>query len=422
MKKIILVLLLILPAISWGQLDGYLTPGPDGHLKVPSLTTAQILAINQPKEGMQAYDKTVHCMKFFNGISWICGNATSASGSELIPNSCVAWQNGIASSSETPITVKSDADGNILSLIYDATLSNLKLKKFTPTGTFLWETFICNIVNVPNGYLKIKNVNEIIVVAFGSNFNNGSSTFVNYKLTINDAGTVLSSALLVPTTINIYPFNPNYTAGDDDNDIEFDSDGNMIIVGNFRGTRTFGTYILTTPSEVINGITEYKREHYIVKINPSGVVLWAYQWTSNNADNVGSSLARSVFDLEIDENNDLFVSCNSTLVSGNCVFKSNATTSSIPYTNKTLLIKFKSTDGAPQWVYSRTGIVPISSGGSPRTIVKTAADGVYLIGNKTLASSPTQPTNYYVFSDKINKATKAIVKYSPIVGLIFFTP
>ncbi len=69
-KFLIFSIFFLLPIIASSQ-SLTLTPGVEGNVQFPSLDYEKILSISNPKEGMVVYDKTYHCLRYFNGQKWL---------------------------------------------------------------------------------------------------------------------------------------------------------------------------------------------------------------------------------------------------------------------------------------------------------------------------------------------------------------
>ena len=79
------------------------------NMRLPSLTSSQVLAINSPQKGMMVFDTDAKCVKYYNGTEWICTSSTKG----ITPQNQVGHRIGSNSYEDIGICVVIDNQGNV---------------------------------------------------------------------------------------------------------------------------------------------------------------------------------------------------------------------------------------------------------------------------------------------------------------------
>jgi hypothetical protein len=154
MKKLyIIISLIVFYDVSTAQ-SSLIEPG---NMRLPSLTSSQVLAINSPQKGMLVFDTEAKCVKYFNGTEWICTSSTKG----VTPQNQTVQRVGANANEDIGICIVSDNQGNVYLAFnftgvgsygvfnfntYNSCLNayaqSIILMKITPEGSIAWANII----------------------------------------------------------------------------------------------------------------------------------------------------------------------------------------------------------------------------------------------------------------------------------------
>ncbi len=289
MKKnkfaIIILIFISLNVLSQSTL---ITPGNGGNIQVPNLTYSQIIAITNPKKGMVAYDISFNCLRFFNGIEWIC----SFQNSGVNPFSSDAFPYGNTANNDYGQDIVTDSNGNIYVVVnynqpnlYRA--GSIYLLKYDSNLNLLWSRTISSAV----GYrLCLDSSGNIYLVG-------------NFENTANFSGNTITSAGGKDMFLAKYNNNgviqwvrrDGTSASELAEGLSVDANGNIYVVGNWSGSEisTSGTTFLMKYNS--NGVQQYNWSNIAtgyfgaVKAYPNnnGDIYLIGNFTTSNYVNIG---------------------------------------------------------------------------------------------------------------------------------------
>jgi hypothetical protein len=155
--------------------------------------------------------------------------------------------------------------------------------------------------------------------------------------------------------------------------VKFDSSGNVIQVGSFRGTIDFNNLGPTPVDRVSNGLSDI----YVAKYNPSGILLWVYT-IGGTGDDIANAIA-------IDSNGDIVVTG---AFSDSFDFNAGTNTTTLTSSGSTDAFVLKLTSaGAFSWA-QRAGGVEAEGGSDIETIgTNIFVSGTYASGIVDLFSN-----------------------------------
>ena len=228
------------------------------------------------------------------------------------------------------------------------------LAKYTPTGAVAW--------------VKHFDGSSSETVVYGLAVDNGGNSYV--------AGYYYSGTLMIGTTTLtggggfLVKYDPQGTAlwvrqaGDVFNGLACTAAGEVVAMGSFSGTETFGSTTLTSVAMANSG--------FLVKYDAQGTALWAKQWegVSNDAGSAGVDAAGNVY---------IAADFNGTATFGPITLPGNAG-------DEDVFVAKYSAAGAPQWAVRQpiTGAAAVEHAWNLAT---DAAGNSYLVGSSELQAS-----------------------------------
>lgn len=154
MKKTLIVFSLI---ALYGVCFAQSTIIEPNNMRLPMLTSSQVLAFSSPQKGMVVFDTDAKCVKYYNGTEWICTSSTKG----IIPQNQVGQRIGSNSYEDIGICVVIDNQGNVYlafnftgignyggfnfntyNSCINAYTQSIILMKITPEGAIAWTNII----------------------------------------------------------------------------------------------------------------------------------------------------------------------------------------------------------------------------------------------------------------------------------------
>lgn len=246
--QLILVCLFMMFACKTSAQNVTISPGIQGNLTLPKLSTMQINALISPQKGMMVYDSDIDCIKIYNGAIWRCLSTNTTTYNEDLITS---WIDG-GDKTERIESINTDSEGNIyvtggfldvlklggvtIETGFGSLSSQGYLAKYSPNGKFLWARKF-NLGH-PSVSLDMKGM-SIIGDNLGNVFVCGKiayydASFSNNQLYIakyNSSGTVIYEQSIGNTNTLGEVFGTKIT---------LDINGKILIAGSFYGAIDFG--------------------------------------------------------------------------------------------------------------------------------------------------------------------------------------
>ncbi len=315
------------------------------NMRLPNLTSSQVLAIGSPQKGMMVFDTEAKCIKYFNSIEWIC--TSSAKG--ITPSNQSAKRMGNNSNDDIGICLATDAAGNIYVAgdfwatatygsynftSYDAILQQstmgVFILKLSPDGSIVWAVseaganlidlevdaygniyfaYFQQYATAPNNIVHVNRVQRrnangtygwrvdytdfVQVKEIG--VTNGLMIFVTgiYTTSIGFNTTTLNHIgqddifILKLSSLDgseIWAKRAGGIANDRPESLEVEGE-NFYLTGSTNGSANFGNNATT------NNVTAIlQNDAFIVKYNTDGNVLWQNR-IGGNSDDIGRDVA-----------------------------------------------------------------------------------------------------------------------------------
>ncbi|APD05675.1 hypothetical protein UJ101_00122 [Flavobacteriaceae bacterium UJ101] len=121
----------------------------------PKLTTAEILAITNPAQGLLVYNKESHCIYMHNGTTWLssCGIAPNSSAVDQISYNALGYvSNGSASSAAENLTIPNTSITAEKKACYNNTINNHDYCAYQLSTGVTWQDAF-NLGKELKGYL-----------------------------------------------------------------------------------------------------------------------------------------------------------------------------------------------------------------------------------------------------------------------------
>jgi hypothetical protein len=255
-------------------------------LLMPSMTTAERDAIENPAQGLIIYNTIDSCFNYYAGDRWYkdCGRSLTADEKTLQPLGAGGIERDQGNS------IITDASGNVYVLgSFEGTATfgqytfvapgdtNIVLIKYSPDGNIIWaERSYANNFVLGNGIATDPSGNIYIVgefrdtIIFGDTLTSGdpdSASFFMVKF--NKDGNI------------------QWTKQGDKNhettitDIAIDTDGFIYVTGAYKGSPYFNGTVLTTSDSI---------DIFLAKYAPNGSLIWIKEETGTSLE-IGSSIA-----------------------------------------------------------------------------------------------------------------------------------
>lgn len=313
-----------------------LTPGITGTMGLPQLSDAQIKAIVAPKTGSLVYDKTLGCVRYYDGEIWRCTNQ----GKMNYPEPLTGWKPSSDESFSGRIAV--DPSGNIImtgEFINSITLGATTLAaggirqvycvKYNRTGGVIWAKKI-----TATNYSAIE---AIKVGTDGSIYIAGRFTFILDLGGVTIDGGPKQNIFLAKldndgNAIWVKNLNSDSDGGMAFSSLELDQQNNPIITGYFGGS---GTLYLADSGITLTSGPSFTG--FIAKYNYYGSFAWAKA--------LAGSWETSCYSSTSDATGNIYVAGR---VSGSLSFPGGSTINSMDG-NDIFITKYQS-NGTFEWV------------------------------------------------------------------------
>lgn len=242
-----LLLLLLFPFISFSQ-SATITPGTKGTVQLPVLSYSQINSIPSPKAGMMVFDSTFKCLKYYNGIKWLCSSQNDENRYAV----GFAWKHNHSSYQGSDIVSKLHIDNNNNVYISGMLAGGYMypfVAKYSPTGNLLWnyEPFSLNYSNAPALFTDVdSNTYAIFTISW-----RGYSGVGIHKILPNG-----NAAWVVGLS--------DYQSSANAANLFIDNNQNIYVTGTFSGT-------ITTDAGTISSTNG---DAFIAKYSKDGIVQW----------------------------------------------------------------------------------------------------------------------------------------------------
>ncbi|MFD2523920.1 NHL repeat-containing protein [Emticicia soli] len=360
----------------------------------PRMTTAQINAIASPATGLMAYDTDLKCLKTYNGSQWACANANIVASTPLsssfafkaATNSYMLGESIIADNAGNQIAV-----GSFYGAITFGSTSNSRtltslgdydgfIVKHDKNGSLLWATQIGGSGgNQEILDIALDNTGNIAVTGYlryATNFystNGGESAYTtssSYEQIF--VAKYNSSGVLI--WYKVFSSGGNFHSRG--KGVTFDSAGNILSTGNYRGTVAFDGFSLSSTSGTDDIFT--------AKHNAAnGNIIWVKTAGSGNNGESG-------FELVCDASNNVYVLGH---YAGTAMFGESPNT--VTFTSRgdiDIFVMKYTASGDFTWAKTAGSVVEESMGG---ITYSAAANAIYICGSykNALSFGPGLGTN-----------------------------